>query len=57
MLFQYTWGQGPSLLKKFGGDNSYCLRFDDVTIILSTVVRPFCKMTKWGVHYGIDIIW
>jgi len=24
--------QGPSLLKKFGGKNLYCLRFDDVTM-------------------------
>jgi len=24
--------QGPSLLKNFGGDNPYCLRFDDVTM-------------------------
>jgi len=24
--------QGPSLLKNFGGDKPYCLRFDDVSM-------------------------
>ena len=30
--FRNTYQQGPSLLKNFGGDKPYCVRFDDATM-------------------------
>jgi len=41
-------GQGPSLLKKFGGTILYCLRSMTSRRVHSTVVRPFCKIGKMG---------
>jgi len=48
------WVQGPSLLKDFGGEKSYCLRFDDVTTFTQPQYDLFVKLAKLGAHYEID---
>jgi len=51
-----TRGQGPSVLKNFGGDKTYCLRFDDVTMFTQPYrdLFPFCKIGKMELIYFGD---
>jgi len=39
--------QGPSLLKNFGGDKPYCLRFDDVNMFTQPWYDLSVKLAKW----------
>jgi len=43
------------LLKTFGGDTPYCLSLDDVTMFTQSQYDLYVKLTKFGVHYEIDV--